>query len=99
MARRGQSYLWALGGGPPRILNVRATAVGGWTPDSKALLFAGGSPPSDIWMQTIDGRPPRPVSNFRFNGISRFALAPDGEQVAVVKQFTISDVVLFSGVH
>jgi hypothetical protein len=51
---------------------------------------------SNIWMQPIDGSPPKPVTDFKSEHIFSFDWSRDGKQLAVARGTQTSDVVLIS---
>ncbi|MFL6374993.1 MAG: hypothetical protein ACJ73D_10025 [Pyrinomonadaceae bacterium] len=68
----------------------------GWTPDGKALTYVtstGGIP--NLWSQSIDGGPPKRMTDFKENGVWRYAFSRDNKQVAFSRGSWTSDVVLF----
>jgi DNA-binding winged helix-turn-helix (wHTH) protein/Tol biopolymer transport system component len=95
---------WALavvpmrGGEPSKVLPLSSTHCGRtvrWSPDSRALAYIdcdGGV--SNIWLQRLDGSPPRRLTNFRSGQIDTFDWSRDGSQLAWVTRSQVSDVVL-----
>jgi serine/threonine protein kinase/Tol biopolymer transport system component len=80
-----------LGGGNRISLNSPIT----WTPDGRAITYvssAEGS--SNILSQPVDGGPPKKLTEFKDNEVSRYAFSPDGKQIALTRIVTSSDVVL-----
>ena len=69
-----------------------------WTPDGRNVGFVdsrGGS--SNIWVQPVDGAPPRALTNFPTGQFS-FAWSRDG-QLAYSRGIQTSDVVMITEVH
>jgi Tol biopolymer transport system component len=69
----------------------------GWTPDGRALSYvssAGGS--ANIWLQPIEGGPPRQLTRFAGEDIGRYAWSHDGRRLAVSCGKTTTDVVLIT---
>jgi len=68
-----------------------------WAPDGSALLYINtrGSV-SIIWSQTLDGSPPRQVTDFKSERILSFDWSRDGKQLALARGTQSSDVVLIS---
>jgi Tol biopolymer transport system component/DNA-binding winged helix-turn-helix (wHTH) protein len=67
-----------------------------WTPDGKALLYSvssGGV--ANIWMQPLDGGPPRQVTDFKADGIFRFDMSSDGKTLVCARGGWKHDIVLF----
>jgi serine/threonine protein kinase len=96
-ARVPSVKLWPLDGGTPRCIHPMPTFFQ-WTADSRALLGPAGRPLA-ISLHSIDGDPPRRLTDVDIEGMSRFAVSPDGKQIAFVRFRTTSDVVLFNGVR
>jgi Tol biopolymer transport system component len=68
-----------------------------WTHDGRALTYSriiGGV--SNIWSQPIDGGPPKQLTDFKAEGISKFDWSRDG-RLLVSRGVTNRDVVLVSG--
>ena len=92
------------GGQPTRVFNgVLFTEEASrippprWTRDGRALTYVGteGSV-SNVWLQPIDGAPPKQLTSFKSDRIFSFEWAPDGKQLVVARGITASDVVLIS---
>jgi hypothetical protein len=50
------------------------------------------------WNQTIDGGPPKQVTNFKSSlGLYNYAPSPDGKQIAVARGNEFNDIVLIKG--
>ena len=52
---------------------------------------------SGIWVQPLEGGPPKQPEDFKSDLIYNFAWSRDGKQFAVARGELISDVVLISG--
>ena len=68
-----------------------------WTPDGHALSYLttrGGV--SNLWLQPIDGSPPRPLTDFKTGFIHYYAWSRDGKYLAVARGSTSTDVVMIS---
>jgi len=66
-----------------------------WSPDGKSIAFInspGGL--SDIWIQPLDGGPPKQLTDFRAEQILAFDWSRDGRALALVRSSETSDVVL-----
>lgn len=87
-------------GGPPVQTfevpqNVYFTSLVRWTPDGRALAYSAGHDGiSNIWIQPLDGSPPRQLTNFKSDQIFWFDWSPDGRQLGVSRGAVTSDVVL-----
>jgi Tol biopolymer transport system component len=71
-----------------------------WTPDGKALLYSlstGGV--TNIWMQPLDGGPPRQVTDFKAEGIFRFDISADGKTLVCARGGWKSDIVLIKNLR
>lgn len=66
-----------------------------WAPDGQALAYiANEKGASNIWLQPLNGEPPKRLTNFSSGQLLSFAWAPDGKALAYMRRATISDVVL-----
>jgi Tol biopolymer transport system component len=66
-----------------------------WSPDGQSIAFLNNqSGLSDIWLQPLDGSPPRQLTNFKAEQILAFDWSPDGRSLAFVRNAQTSDVVL-----
>ena len=66
-----------------------------WTPSGRAITYvasAGGTP--NLWNQSIDGGPPKKITDFKENGVWRYSWSHDGKQLALTRGTFTSDVVL-----
>lgn len=66
-----------------------------WSPDGQSIAFVnspGGH--ADIWLQPVDGRPPRRLTDFRAEQILAFDWSQDGRSLAFVRSVETSDAVL-----
>jgi eukaryotic-like serine/threonine-protein kinase len=81
--------IFHLGQKAPTSLNVR------WTPDGNALAYVvDRNDVSNIWIQPLDGNPPKQITNFTFDQISNFGWSPDGRYLACERGAFRGDVVL-----
>jgi len=64
-----------------------------WSPDGTNFLYAQAK---DIWLQPLDGSPPKQLTNFGAERVISFALSRDGKNLAVTRGETTFDVVLIS---
>ena len=66
-----------------------------WSPDSQAIAFVNNlGDLSDIWLQPLDGGPPRQMTDFKAEQIIAFDWSRDGRALAFVRGVETSDVVL-----
>jgi Tol biopolymer transport system component len=66
-----------------------------WSPDGKSIAFVnspGGL--SDIWLQPLDGSPPRRLTAFKAQQILAFDWSRDGRSLALVRGVETSEAVL-----
>ncbi len=66
-----------------------------WSPDRQSIAYVnnpGGL--SDIWLQSLDGSPPKRLTRFNAKQILAFDWAPDGRSLAFVQGVETSDVIL-----
>jgi Tol biopolymer transport system component len=90
------------GGQPIKFFDIPSTVKPStglwWTPDGRALLYVDTQDGvSNIWSQPIDGGPLKQLTNFKSDLIFRFALSPDGRQLALARGTQTRDVVLIRG--
>jgi eukaryotic-like serine/threonine-protein kinase len=90
------------GGQPAKTFAVSPTvdlpAYICWTFNGQALTYVDTRDgDSNIWSQSIDGGPPKQLTDFRSNQIVCFGWSLDGEQLALAFGTVTSDVVLISG--
>jgi Tol biopolymer transport system component len=92
----GKTWVVPVDGGQP----IKAEYGGSqWTPDGKALtgLLMGWDNVLNVWVRPLDGRDPKPLTNFKSNGVLNYAWSGDGKQLAVTRGGTdSSNVVLIS---
>jgi WD40-like Beta Propeller Repeat len=86
------------GGEPTKLSYVVDSAIA-WMPDSKAVMYVDNrNGVSNLWSQTLDGRPPKQLTNFTSGSIFNFVWSRDGEQMFLARGAVNSDVVLISNV-
>jgi eukaryotic-like serine/threonine-protein kinase len=87
-----------IGGGPvQRFANITRTRHSSvrWTADGTALLHnAGLNDRSNIWLQPLDGSPPRKITQFDDEYVLHFDVSPDGRHMAIVRGTLSRDAVL-----
>ena len=67
-----------------------------WSPDGQALAYIDcGEDAANIWLQRLDGSPPRRLTDFRSGHIETFDWSRDGTQLAWITRTQVSDVVMF----
>ena len=76
----------------------RVTVTGGmrFTPDGKSLAYVIRSENNvdNIWVQPLDGKPGRQITQFQSDQIPGFDWSPDGKKLMVGRGHTESDVIL-----
>jgi Tol biopolymer transport system component len=98
-ANRFELAIVPIEGGEPTKLSYRVDSAFGWTPDSKAVLYVDDkNGVSNIWSQTLDGRPAKQITNFADGTIFNFAWSRDGKQLFLARGAVNSDVVLINNV-
>jgi len=66
-----------------------------FTPDGKGVAYRVVDNGTDnVWVQPLDGSPDHALTKFTTDHIRNFAWSPDGKTLAVVRDHTVSDVVL-----
>ena len=86
-------------GGPPSHVFIQPTGADRlrWSPNGKGvqyLLTRNGA--TNVWEQSLGGKPPRPITTFSSGRIFDFAWSRDGKQLFLAKGDITSDVVLIS---
>ena len=87
------------GGEPVKLFDLPQTAGQDssmrWTPDGRAVTYVNTRGlVSNIWLQPIDGSPPRQLTNFKTDRIFSFDWSRDGKQLVCSRGVEDSDVVL-----
>lgn len=90
------------GGSPVRIFPLAGQAGTNlsWNTDGSAVVYVlttGGV--SNLWAQSVNGSPPKQLTNFTSDRIFWFAFSRDGKQVALARGSRTSDVVLISNLQ
>jgi len=86
-------------GGVPTKLSYQVDSPFAWSPDSKAVLYVDNrNGVSNLMSQTLDGRPPKQITNFTEGTIFSFAWSADGKQLFLARGAINSDVVLINSV-
>jgi Tol biopolymer transport system component len=82
------------GGEPVAVLDLPGGAYG-WTPDGSGITYSDDTDGvENLWIQPLDGGPPRQVTHLDTDEIADFAWSPDGAQLILARGKTVSDVVL-----
>lgn len=68
-----------------------------WTPDGRSLSFIDNRDGvSNVWLQPVDGGPPKQLTNFTSETIFRFAWSPDGKMIVAERGTETGDIVLIN---
>jgi Tol biopolymer transport system component len=88
---------------PPLVLpaDPRITVANGgaqFTPDNRAIVYTirGENNVDNLWLQPLNGKPGRQITQFPSDQIPGFGWSPDGKNLLVGCGHTESDVVLLS---
>ena len=69
-----------------------------WTPNGKSLAYiADDGKTSNVWIQPIDGGPPRQLTDFTSGWIYRIAYSTDGKRLYLARGFAVNDALLVKG--
>ena len=89
-------------GGPP-VKTFSFTASGTvlsllqWAPDGKSVLYTvNANNVSNIWRQSIDGGPPKQITDFKEMLMTGFAWSRDGKQLACTRGNLMRDAILIT---
>jgi Tol biopolymer transport system component len=97
--KRWRNAIIRVDGGPPIKVFDLATRVR-WTLDGRALTYVGTRDGvSNIWAQSLDGSPPKQLTNFTTDQIFAYAWSRDGKQLACARGNQNSDVVLIKTIR
>jgi Tol biopolymer transport system component len=79
----------------PGMDQTALEAAVAWAPDGRSITYVdptGGTP--NLWSQPLDGGPSKKLTDFKENGVWRYAFSRDGKQLALTRGTVTSDVVL-----
>ena len=66
-----------------------------WTPDGRSLIYlVAGENTSNLWVQSLSGSAPVPLTNFQKGYIYEYAFSPDGTNLFVARGYQIRDAVI-----
>jgi Tol biopolymer transport system component len=70
-----------------------------WTPDGSGFLYVNvADTPQNLWIEPLDGTPPRQLTHFTDDRqIADAAWSRDGKRLAIARTTTTRDIVLFKG--
>jgi Tol biopolymer transport system component len=87
----------SLEGGPPtRTFDFEpGLRIVRWAPEASVLTYIDNrGVASNIWGQSVDGGPPKQLTNFKSGRIFFYAWSPDGKKLALARGSRTRDVVL-----
>ena len=77
---------------------LRIESGGRWHPREAAFAAVDRATRSNVWIQPLDGSPPRQLTHFTDGAvIDDFAWSHDGKRLAIARSTTTNDIVLFKG--
>ncbi|HKP69765.1 MAG TPA: winged helix-turn-helix domain-containing protein [Pyrinomonadaceae bacterium] len=83
-------------GAPIPILNIGAR----WTPDEKNLVYTVNERgTTNLWIQPLDGKPARRLTDFVDGDIYNFAYSPDGSKLYLARGYPVRDAILIKNIH
>jgi serine/threonine protein kinase/Tol biopolymer transport system component len=98
-AGRFEIAFMSIEGGELTKLSYRVDSAFAWSPDSKSVLYVDKrNGVSNLMSQTLDGRPPKQITNFTDGTIFNFSWSADGKQLFLARGEVNSDVVLINNV-
>jgi Tol biopolymer transport system component/DNA-binding winged helix-turn-helix (wHTH) protein len=98
----GLAVVPAGGGEPAKLFDISPTvntwAEIRWTSDGRALTYIDERDGAgNIWSQSLDGGPPRQLTDFKADKVFRFDRSRDGKRLVFSQGVESNDVVLISG--
>lgn len=92
-----------IGGGPVTrfpAVTIHSWSSVRWTADGTGLLHNSGVQDRlNLWLQPLDGSPPRKLTNFDDDYLLRFDLSPDGKHLMAVRGVLSRDAVLIENIR
>jgi eukaryotic-like serine/threonine-protein kinase len=88
------------GGQPVRTFEYSPSSAAGypiihWTQDDHNLTYISDKEgASNVWLQPLDGRPPKQITDFPSGALYNFAWSPNGRQLALARGSQTNDVIL-----
>ena len=93
------------GGGETKVFEIAQSGTvttvvqSQWTRDGKSFLYSVNvNNVSNIWSQSIDGGPPKQITDFKDSLISGFAWSSDGKRLVCSRGVLLRDAVLITDV-
>lgn len=89
------------GGEPVKTFSIqqgsRVYTLAQWSADGKAVFYtATNNNTTNIWSQSLDGGPPKQVTQFKDSLMNGFAWSRDGKNLVCTRGIQLRDAVLFS---
>jgi serine/threonine protein kinase len=79
------------------VPNSTVSLVNQWSADGKSVLYSvNTNNVSNIWSQSIEGGPPKQVTDFKDSLIAGFAWSSDGKQLVCARGVLLRDAVLIT---
>jgi Tol biopolymer transport system component/DNA-binding winged helix-turn-helix (wHTH) protein len=90
------------GGAPEKTFDLSANLLVlpevRWTSDSQGLLFpVVRRGVTDAWMQPLDGKPPKQLTDLKIEGRCLFNLSPDSKRLVLARRQWTFDMLLLTG--
>lgn len=80
----------------PQTIHIDMSPL--WTPDGRGLTYVDThGDVSNLWLQPVDGGPPKQITNFKQGYVLRREWTRDGKRVAIVRAAQASDAVTITG--
>ena len=94
--KRRVAVIPSQGGPPTKVFDFPHPFRQGirFAPDGLALIYVGAPARSNIWIQLLDGTPPKKIADFAPDRIFAFDLSHDGKNIAIARGTVTSDAVL-----
>ena len=92
------------GGEPIKTFAFQGPTITGvvadWSADGRSIFYtASNNNVTNVWSQSIDGGPPKQVTDFKDSLMTGFAWSNDGKTLASTRGILLRDVVLISDSH
>ncbi len=71
----------------------------GWTPDGRALAHTGAPASANIWITRLADGAMQQITRFTDQMVTSISWSPNGQRIAVTRQRTLADLVLFSAIR
>ena len=80
---------------PNPLISIRGAGVR-FTPDGQALAYAitGSNNEDNLWVQPLDGKPGRQITQFHSDSFAGAGWSPDGKKLLIARGHVESDVIL-----